>query len=37
MRNKKDHIMGEDTIYVLYTFGITAVLFFMGMNMAYHG
>lgn len=34
---KRTDIMSEDTIYVLYTFGMTAVLFFLGASMAYHG
>ena len=37
MKDQKDHIMGEDTIYVVYTFAITAFLIWLGMNMAYHG
>jgi len=37
MSSKKDHIMGEDAIYVIYTFGISAVLLYLGMNWAYQG
>jgi len=34
---KTTDIMAHDTLYVVYTFGITAVLYFLGASMAYHG
>ena len=34
---KRTDVMADDTIYVVYTFGITAVLFYLGASMAFHG
>ena len=37
MSKKRTNVMADDAIYVIYTFAISAVLLYMGMNMAYHG
>ena len=35
--NKKTDIMGEDTIYVVYTFAMTGFLYWLGTTLAFHG
>ena len=37
MSKKRTNVMADDAIYVIYTFGISAILLVMGMNMAFHG
>ena len=33
----RTNVMADDTIYVVYTFGISAVLLYLGAGMAFHG
>ena len=35
--SEKKNIMADDTIYCVYTFGISAVLMYLGAGMAFHG
>ncbi len=35
--SEKKNIMSEDSIYVIYTFGISTALLYLGMVLAYHG
>ena len=37
MKEKENHIMGEDTIYCVYTFAMSGFLIFLGSMLAFQG
>ena len=35
--SEKKNIMADDTIYCVYTFGMCALLLYIGAGLAFHG